>query len=220
MKKQNTLLSTKKLTSSQKELLLNAGLGYVAYDAILIEQYTIETAIEVENAIFTSKNAVRVIQNAKAKIQNCFCVGSNTKNLLEENGYTVVETAQNALDLAKIIVKKYKNHSFSFFCGNLRRDELPDYLNRNDIKFNEQIVYKTSLEYRSFDRFFDGILFFSPSAVVSYTLENKIKDSVAFCIGKTTAAEVQRHTEAEIIIANKPTVENVIVQAAKYFENK
>ncbi len=212
-----TILSTKKLTIAQKELLLNTGIGFVEYSAIQIEFFESMVEGKIQNAIFTSKNAVKAILNSEMNISNCFCVGENTKKLLEENGQKVIETAQNASDLAKTIVKKYKNDSFLFFCGNLRRNELPDLLNQHNIELKEEIVYKTHQNLKKFDRSFDGILFFSPSAIQSYVEENKMNNSIAFCIGKTTASEARKHTK-NIIIANKPTVENVIVQTAKYFK--
>jgi len=213
-----SILSTKKLTLAQKELVLNANIGFVVYDAIRIELLKISDAITIKNAIFTSKNAIKAILNSKITISNCFCVGENTKKLLEENGYKVVETAQNASELAKIIVKKYKMELFYFFCGNLRRDELPDFLRENKVVCKEKIVYKTHQNLKKFDRDFDGVLFFSPSGIQSYVAENRIKKSVSFCIGNTTASEAKKYTD-RIVIANKPTVENVIVQAVKYFKN-
>jgi uroporphyrinogen-III synthase len=214
-----TILSTKKLSAVQKELLLNAGLGFVEYGAITIELLEINIEHTIQNAIFTSKNAVKAIQNSGMVISNCFCVGDNTKKLLQENDLNVLETAQNASDLAKIITKKYKNNSFLFFCGNLRRDELPNLLEQNNVDVKEQIVYKTHLKSNKFNRMFDGILFFSPSGIQSYVSENKIGESISFCIGNTTASEARKYTN-NIIVANKPTVENVIVQAVKYFNKK
>ncbi|GGX11522.1 uroporphyrinogen-III synthase [Aquimarina muelleri] len=212
----STILSTKKLSVSQKELLLNADLGFVEYDAIKIEFLEADIKTEIQNAIFTSKNAVKVVLNSNCKIQNCFCIGENTKKFLEENGQNVVETAKNASDLAEIIIKKYRNISFLFFCGNLRRDELPNLLKQNNVDLKEQIVYKTHLNRIIFKRFFEGILFFSPSGVQSYISKNTIsKKTIAFCIGNTTASEAKKYTN-NIIVANKPTVENVIVQAVKY----
>ncbi|TPN87994.1 uroporphyrinogen-III synthase [Aquimarina algicola] len=212
-----TILSTKKLTIAQKELFLNAGIGVVDFDAITIDLIAFEAKSDIKNVIFTSKNAVKAIQNAKIKIENCFCVGDNTRKLLETNGYNVLETAQNAADLAKIIVENYTKESFTFFCGNIRRDDLPKYLLNNTIAVEEITVYTTHLKAKKIDRSFDGILFFSPSGIQSYTTVNRI-DSVAFCIGNTTASEANKHTD-QIIIANKPTVENVIVQAVKYFNH-
>jgi uroporphyrinogen-III synthase len=212
-----TILSTKKLSIAQKELILNAGLGFVEYEAIAIKLLEVNIKNEVQNAIFTSKNAIKAIKNSEMNISKCFCVGENTKKFLQENGLNVIETAQNATDLANIIVKKYKNESFLFFCGNMRRNELPDLLNQNNINLKEKIVYKTNLRLHKFNRSFDGVLFFSPSGIQSYTSENKIGESISFCIGNTTASEAKKHSNT-IIVANRPTVENVIVQAVKYFK--
>lgn len=212
------ILSTKKLTIAQKELVLNAGLSFVEYDAIKINLEEVFGDREIENAIFTSKNAVRAVQDSGYDIKKCFCVGTTTKNVLVENGQNVVETAQNASELAEIIVKKYKSDSFLFFCGNLRRDELPHILQQHNISLEEQVVYTTNLNTKKFSHNFDGVLFFSPSTVQSYISENSLDEGVAFCIGNTTASEVRKHSDT-IIIANKPTVANVIVQAVKYFKN-
>lgn len=214
-----TVLSTKKLSTAQKELLLNSGIGYVAYNAIEIELLDIHFSREIKNAIFTSKNAVLAIQNLEFRIQNCYCVGEKTKRLLEKNGQKVKENAENASDLAKIILKKYKNEQFLFLCGNLRRDELPSILKENNIELKEKIVYKTYLNSKKLNRIFDGVLFFSPSGVQSYVSENAISNSVAFCIGSTTASEAKKYSK-NIIVANKPTVENIIVQAVKYFKKR
>ncbi|MFD2186849.1 DUF559 domain-containing protein [Aquimarina celericrescens] len=214
--KSTTILSTKKLTTAQKELLLNSGIGFIAYDAINIELLHVDVQDEIQNMIFTSKNAVKAVLNSEINVSNCFCVGENTKRLLEENGKKVIKTALNASDLANFIVKKHKNESFLFFCGNLRRKELPELLKDQKVALKEQIVYKTSLNSKKFNRSFDGILFFSPSGIQSYIKENTIGRSIVFCIGNTTASEAKKYTE-HVVIANKPTVENVIVQAVKYF---
>lgn len=211
-----TILSTKKLQISQKELLLNSGIGVIEYDAIGIELLKVEFLGIIRNAIFTSKNAVKAVLDAEINVLNCFCVGENTKKLLEKNGQKVVETAQNALELAEKIVKTYEKESFLFFCGNMRRNELPDLLAKHNVDYTEHIVYKTTINSKKFDRSFDGILFFSPSGVQSYVSANSINDDIAFCIGNTTASEANKYSET-VIVANKPTVENVIVQTVKYF---
>jgi len=216
-----TVLSTKILTPSQKELFLNSGLGLVEYDALQIEFLDIEIPLHHQNYIFTSKNAVKAFLRQtegldKSKF-NAFCVGEKTKALLEKNGLKVIEIAENASDLAHFITKNHENEVFLFLCGNQRRDELPQVLNENNVYFVEVKVYKTLLQSKVFKRTFDGILFFSPSGIRSYLLENKLADSTMFCIGKTTAQEAKKHSD-NIIIANKPTVENVLVQAINHYK--
>ena len=65
----------------------------------------------------------------------------------------------------------------------------------------------------------DGILFFSPSAVESYLKLNTIKEEMCFCIGETTAEALENKKIKNIIIADKPSVENVIYEVLEYYNN-
>ena len=85
--------------------------------------------------------------------------------------------------------------------------------------FEEKQVYTTSLTPKKINSELDGILFFSPSAVSSYLKENILSNEICFCIGTTTAKEVEKTTK-NIVIANQPTVENVIIQSINYFKNE
>ena len=216
-----TVLSTKILTASQKELLLNSGIGFVEYNALEFEFLDVEIPTDYSNLIFTSKNAVKAFlqqfdESNFSKFQ-AFCVGEKTKSFLEENGLKVVKMAQNALELGDFIMNNRKNEAFLFLSGNQRRDELPKLLEKNNVQYREILVYKTHLLPKKFNRNFDGLLFFSPSGIRSYLKENNIGQSFAFCIGQTTSTEAKKHTD-QIIIANKPTVENVLVQVIKHFK--
>ncbi|RDY59942.1 uroporphyrinogen-III synthase [Flagellimonas nanhaiensis] len=215
-----TVLSTKVLTPSQRELFLNSGLGLVEYDAIKIEYLKVAVPLNHGNLIFTSQNAVKAFLKLTKGTDyskfSGFCVGIKTRALLEENGLKVLETSKNASDLATFIAKFHKNEAFLFFCGNLRRNELPTKLSKNNICYKEVELYKTHLDSKQFRRNFDGILFFSPSGIQSFLQENALGKSRAFCIGDTTAEEAKKHTQ-NITIANRPTVENVLVQAIKHY---
>jgi len=217
-----TVLSTKILTPSQKELFLHSGLGLVEYDALKIEFLNVKIPLGHTNYIFTSKNTVQVFLKQTDGLDrskfHAFCVGDKTRSLLEENGVTVVESTQYASELGKIIVENYQQEAFLFLCGSKRRDDLPDIFKTNNVRHKEMMVYRTHLSPKVFDRSFDGILFYSPSGIQSYLLENKLGNSTLFCIGNTTAAEAQKHSK-NIIIANKPTVENVLVQAINHFRH-
>ncbi len=227
------VLSTKRLSVSQKNLILGAGFSVVEYDAILIHFLDFELPQQLENLIFTSKNAVQAFLNKvrlkKSELANdkklpspageglgmrCYCVGSKTEALLLKNGFNVAKSAQNAADLADFIAKNHKDAHFCFFCGNKRRDELPQILNENQIRFQEIEVYQTGLNDKKFEQNFDAVLFFSPSGVQSFTLQNDLKDTLAVCIGQTTANEVQKHTD-QYTIANATTIESVIARAVK-----
>lgn len=210
----STVLSTKKLAENQRSLLLNAGLTLVEYNAIKIDFVPFEVPENIVNAIFTSQNAVLSIQNSEFRIQNCFCVGEKTKQLLEKNGFRVIKNTEYASELADYLVKHHKNETFHFFCGNLRSDEIPSKLKENKIAFEEIQVYNTTLIPKKIERQFDAILFFSPSGVRSFFSENKVNDAKAICIGTTTASEANKYTD-NVIISNATTVESVIAKAVK-----
>lgn len=212
-----TVLATTILEPHQKQLLLNAGISLVEYNAIKIEFINFDPGEKrIKNAIITSKNTARAIIRKNLVIENCFCVGEKTASFLKKYKYSISEIADYGTALAAIIEKKYPDENFSFFCGDKRREELPSILKKNGIDLEEIQVYKTSLNPREFQQEFDGVLFFSPSGVKSFFRKNKIKNSTAFCIGTTTASEAKKFTDT-IIIATKPGMENVIVQVVKKY---
>jgi len=213
-----SILSTKKLTSAQKNLILGAGFSVVEYDAIHIEFLDVEFPKNLENLIFTSKNGVQAFLKTQPDLNietfSCFCVGSKTESSLIKKGLNVAKTAQNAADLADFIVKNYKNTHFTFFCSAIRRDELPDCLTKNQVSFEEIVCYKTKSNPQEFKQEFDAILFFSPSGVQSFSAVNHFKHMLSVCMGNTTAAEVQKHTQ-NVTVANATTIESVIARAVK-----
>ncbi|OIV42390.1 uroporphyrinogen-III synthase [Flavobacterium johnsoniae] len=222
MAKQIQILSTKILSPLQKEELKKAGFDLIEADFIKTENKPFELKNLNESLIFTSQNAVHsVLANPKSeelKSKNVYCVGLKTKILLSENGFNVVAYTGYASDLAEIITLIYRNESYTFFSGNLRRDTLPNALNEAGIQLNEIQVYDTSLQPQKIKTTVDAILFFSPSGVESYLKENTIKKETCFCIGETTAEALQKITK-NIIIADQPTVEDVIEDVITKYSN-
>lgn len=208
-----SILSTKVLLSNQKQALLKADLNVIEADFIQTQNKPFALKDLNENLIFTSQNAVHsILSNPKSeelKSKNVFCVGLKTKILLSENGFNVVAYTGYAADLAEIITLIYRNESYTFFSGNLRRETLPQALKDAEVKFNEIQVYDTSLTPQKIKTAVDAILFFSPSGVESYLKDNTIKKETCFCIGETTAEALHKITK-NIIIADQPSVEDVI----------
>lgn len=205
-----TILSTKILNESQRELLLNTGIGLVEYNAITINFKPFKVPKVIKNAIFTSQNSVLSIEHKALNIEHCFCVGSKTAQALKHLKYNVVEVSENASTLGQLIVEKYSNKKFTFFCGNYRRQELPTLLKANNVNFNEIEAYTTTYNKKTFQRNFDAVLFYSPSGVTSFNTTNTT--TTAICIGKTTAQEAKQYTN-QVEIANSTLVESVIAKA-------
>lgn len=207
------ILSTKKLLDNQKQALVNANFNVVEADFIQTESQVFELNKINDNLIFTSQNAVQSFlldpKSEELKTKNVFCVGLKTKILLSESGFNVIAYTGYAADLAEIITLIYANESYTFFSGNLRRETLPEALKEAKVKFNEIQVYETTLTPQKIKSPVDAILFFSPSGIESYLKENSIKKETCFCIGTTTASALEGITK-NIIIADQPTIEDVI----------
>lgn len=216
------ILSTKRLSEKQRKQLLNANFSVIDEDFINVQSKDFEIENINDCLIFTSQNAVESVlknkKNAELKTKKCFCVGENTRLLLIENDFEVLEHADYAAELASIICNQYPKISFTFFCGNMRRDFLPEALRLARVSLEEIEVYETVLTPHAIDFKPNGILFFSPSGVKSYGQQNKIENENCFCIGNTTA-EALRDITPNRIIANQPTIESVIMKTIEYYKN-
>lgn len=228
-----TVLSTKKLSRSQEELLLNAGIMLESYDAIQITPLDFKAPEFIKNAIFTSQNGVDSFfknKDSATVIERCFCVGEKTGVKLKENGQKVVKTTENAVKLAHFIIKNYENDSFSFVCGSRRRNDIPDLLKEEKIPVFELKTYKTELKPRYFNKKWSKIMFFSPSGVESFVNGQKegkttsemepeyFSNTTAICIGETTATAAKKYI-SNVIVANSTTVESVIATTLKTIAN-
>lgn len=213
------ILATKKLAPNQKQFLLNAGFWVMDEDFIAINPIAFEISTTEELLIFTSQNAVQQVITFKEKIINkpVLCVGEKTKQLLLDQGFTVLHSLSDAEELVEIITKKYIDKSFAFFCGKTKLDTLPQFLQEKKIPHQIIEVYETLEKPIKIAPKMDGILFFSPSGVSSYVKENKITNEICFCIGNTTVKAIEPYSKNSVL-ANQPTIENVIIQCINYFK--
>ena len=216
----NRILSTKKLSRALKKKFSDAEMELVEKNFIQTKSISFETPQLNDYLVFTSKKAVKSVLKSDVKNVHsisCLCVGSKTKEFLEKKGFTVIESADYAEELIQIIESKYKSSSFTFFCGNIRKNTIPNYFQQNKIAYNEIIVYETKLKPHQIKKPFDGILFFSPSGVNSFLEKNSLENKTCFCIGTTTAKALENRTK-NIVIASQPTVEHVIDEVIKYYK--
>ena len=86
-----------------------------------------------------------------------------------------------------------------------------------NLSFEEYTVYQNTANSIEIKAETDALLFFSPSGIHSYLQQNSIENQTCFCIGTTTAAALNGITK-NIVIANKQTVENVIIQCINYYK--
>ena len=173
--------------------------------------------------VFTSSNAIEAIAS-KIKDQKIprkvFCIGYTTKRSVVKyfGEGSIAGLASNAKELAETIRRANVNEVI-FFCGDQRRDEMPDQLKINSIKVTEIVVYKTTLTPQKIEKKYEGILFFSPSAVKSFFQINEVPDqTVLFAIGNTTADELKSFSKNKIVTSDVPTRETLIDKVISYFQ--
>lgn len=172
--------------------------------------------------VFTSMNAVDVVVSHMDMVPNwrIFCMGNTTRQLVEKHfGKTYIAgIAATAADLAKLIVDENISKEIIFFCGDQRRDDLPDILNAAGIQVSEIAVYKTILQNHLIQKKYDGILFFSPSAVESFFTVNAITaQTVLFAIGQTSASAIRQYCSNKIITAATATKDDLVLQMIDFY---
>jgi hydroxymethylbilane synthase len=220
--KSTLIYSTKSLSLAQTNSL-DSKIGAVSSDFITIRNNRLKPIVvrkNIENALFTSQNAVEALLSnfdaTELDFTNIYCVGRRTKKLIEKRIGKVKQSENSAEKLAAYLAENLKDTSVTFFCGNKRRDELPTILAENNVVVNEVECYQTSLTPRKIEEKFNGILFYSPTGIESYLKDNSTFDSVAFCIGETTATEARKHFE-NVIVSKVSTVESVLDAVNEYF---
>lgn len=129
--------------------------------------------------IFTSRNAVdnffRICNESKIEVpadMKYFCISEQTSNYLQKyitvrkrKIFTGVKTALEMMD----ILKKHKSEKFLFPCSDLRKNDIPEFMDGNGYQLTEAILYRTVASDLSdlSDVYYDIIAFFSPSGITS-----------------------------------------------------
>lgn len=188
-----------------------------------ISQTIHELAQKKITVIFTSMNAVDAVTAHLPQIPkwNIYCLGGITKEkVIHFFGEKYFKgSAKSAGLLAEKIIEHHPNHELVFFCGDQRMDELPETLAANQFPTQQVIVYHTTQTPVEVSKNYQGIVFFSPSAVHSFFSVNTIPlATVLFAIGKTTAATIQTYVQNKIITSEWPGKEQMIDVVMNYFK--
>ena len=223
-----SILSTRPIDKSliEKAALHNIKLEVIAFidikkelsDETLerIKQLTAEQA----TVVFTSMNSVEIfidILSDKLTIPDwkIYCMGGTTFTLIKKFWpyESIAGTAKDSAELAQKIVAG-NIREVHFFCGNKRREELPLLMQNEGISVNELVIYETIEIPVQITKSYNGILFFSPSAVHSFFGNNEVDPStILFAIGNTTAKTIRQFCSNEIVISDFPAKEQLVERA-------
>jgi uroporphyrinogen-III synthase len=227
------VLCTRPLKSSLIAAARENGVDISAHAFIAIKPLQEQALInDLPNAtgrtlVFTSNNAVEILHRQYLagkqlqKPQVC-CISGKTKQAVLEAfpDSIIAAAAPYGKELAAAIIQLQSIHEVSFFCGSQRRNDLPDALKNAGITVHEYVVYETVATPVVAAEDYDGVMFFSPSAVNSYFSVNTLPPAtVCFAIGHTTAAVVKEHTGNKIITSAGTDEQSMVQTAVLYFNN-
>lgn len=171
------------------------------------------------NYIISSSNAVKAMENLHLK-GNFLVIGNSTSTKLKTLFYNVTNTFQNAKELG-IFLQTYPTQTFYFLCGNLHRKELFHLTEKTSHQIEKIIVYYTTLVPKTINEIFDAMLFFSPSAVQSFFINNNIPtETLIFAIGKTTAKEIENIGNFSVFYPEIPSERAVLELVKKVLNAK
>lgn len=225
------VLSTRLLN---KELIDKAGLQHITIDAEAFIRNIPDISLEITDtihalsiqpvtAIFTSIHAVEVVKSEFVGIVppwKIFCTGGATKEALLDifNESAIIATARNAHGLAEKILQHTDIKEVVFFCSKQRLNELPETLQEAKVDVKEIVVYQTVGTPITISKYYNGMLFFSPSTVHSFFSTNTIPVStVLFSIGKTTTATIESYCSNQVITSQWPGEANMVDLVIEHF---
>lgn len=203
------LLSTRALRKGEKQALLDLGFDVLVQPSIAVKHLAFDMPQGWNQAVFTSQHAVAsFVKHPQAEKQIALgriahCVGTLTQEAAISAGFRPGHHADKAIDLAGLLIDQPMPGTLYFFCGDKRLDVLPTRLAEADVDCPERVVYRSRPKSTPVNRSVDYLLFYSPSAVQSFTAVNKIGAAKCVCIGPTTAAALTGKTQ-KVWIAQTP----------------
>lgn len=182
-------------------------------------------AKEALTVVFTSMNAVSAVASQLPQVPQwkIFCTGGITKEYVIKyfGEDAIVATAKNATVLAEKIIAANIAASLTFFCGDQRLNELPEMLQAHGKVVDEVIVYTTGQTPVFIEKNYEGVMFFSPSAVHSFFSLNTIPTNVVlFAIGHTTATTVKSYCANKVVASEWPGAESMIDLVIEYYKEQ
>jgi len=233
MKNRHKILITRELTDEQLQFADDLGLDVTVEPAIRFEfrkkWSSVVNSIEgAESPIFafTSQNGVNALEKLMEQGYTppvnvvFYAVGEKTASALQELGYTaIVPELSYGEQLGEKIAADLKQSglmdaSVFHFCGNRRREELRQTLEKSDINIKDLVVYKTIINQMNINgNDAEAVLFYSPSAVEAFRKSGGFRDGnlpELFAIGHTTAQELSIESGRNVHVSPNTNTEDFL----------
>ena len=224
------ILSTRTLDEAMVSKAADANIciystAFIYTEPLLSDELTVQLqqlSTQSLNAVFTSANAVTAVAEQINKPANwkIWCTGGKTKEFAisafgEES---ILSFSKNASGLAERIIASGQVIKATFFCGDQHLTDLPEKLKSNGILIYEVIVYTTVQTPQFIEKNYDGILFFSPSAVHSFFSMNTVATDVTlFSIGSTTTSAIKSYCTNRVITSEWPGTDTLLELVTDFY---
>ncbi len=190
------IISTRKLTSVKVAELQATGWKFTDHDFI---SKVIHVPTELKAQSIHKHVVLTSITGVKAFLQivkhlhlnsedySVYCISRGTREYAAASKLNIKSTAPTASALADEILNDVEVKAVTHVSSNLRREELSEKLKGAGVVVHDVIAYRTEFTPLVIGSSYDGIAFFSPSAVDSFLSLNPLQQVPCFCIGQTTA---------------------------------
>lgn len=220
------IVSTRKLTSAKMHELQMAGWEFTDHDFIskLIHVPTELNAQSIhKHVVLTSITGVKAfLQIVKQLHLNSedyivYCISRGTREYAAASKLNIKSTAPTASALADEILRDVEVKTVTHVSSNLRREELSEKLKNAGVAVHNVIAYRTEFTPLVLGSSYDGIIFFSPSAVDSFLSLNPLQQVPCFCIGQTTADYAKQSGYKKTYIPVAPSEDILIQTIIEYY---
>ncbi|MAJ31141.1 MAG: hypothetical protein CMC18_00600 [Flavobacteriaceae bacterium] len=216
------IISTKTLSASDKNHLLQAGVSLIEYDTLKIETLPFSIASNYDTYLFSSQNAIVALKQywknqntAHLHRASIYCVGEKTAQGLKDLGLSVLKHFDNAQQLIEFL--KTQDFKSCWLHGNYVTPTLEQWLRAKGS--DSYTVYLSSMNKKKFADDYSAVLFFSPRGVESFASENNLTDKTAFCIGETTASKARTYTP-DVVVAKSSTSTSLVLKLIQHYKAK
>ena len=191
--------------------------------ANLLQEQVTPLLTQPHTVVFTSAHAVQAVAgclNGHQPDWKIFCISPATSREVESvfGQRAITATAPTGAQLAEMLIADARADEIIFFCGDQRREELPQQVRNAGLQLTEIVSYQTVRTPQKIEGSYDRMVFLSPSAVQSYFSQNTIQPhTVLFSIGPTTTATLQSFSGNRIVECETPERAQLINSVINHF---
>jgi uroporphyrinogen-III synthase len=220
------ILFTTQLAKKEQESIEKKGISinvepFITFEYLLPSLWMDRLPENSDAWVFTSKKAVKALNpviNDLKPPKHIFAVGPKTGKKLDKMDMDIeVPEEYNLVALAEKM-KKLELKQVTHFCGNLKAGDLNALLG-DETKVSSVEVYNTKPTPHALDISpYQGVVFMSPSAVASFSEQNRIDgETQVFCIGPTTKTAANKAGFKSCITPKSSTLDCLGDSIQSYF---